>query len=160
MEARLLHPHPDTCPVLKGALLTLQHSFSTGLGWQRLGVVTGCEGQQRLRHSWGCHYWCLHRGHIRGSLDLCGQPITCWHGPLFLQHSSSLGQGYSVGSGRQTHLREQRQLGPKPQGFHSINFGPDPAPDRVLMANEQRGSHASHLALALVPPSPTLLPAR
>lgn len=61
----------------------------------------------------------------------------------------------SAGAGRrETTLTGNRPSLPDPQSYCSINLGSDPAPDREVMATEQKGGPISQLALALVPPSP------
>ena len=54
--------------------------------------------------------------------------------------------------------REKRQLKPNPQGFCSSNLASDPSPNRVVTANDQRGSAALHPTLA--PPSPASPPTK
>lgn len=57
-------------------------------------------------------------------------------------------------------LREWSQLGPNSQSFCSCTLGPAPAPNRVVLATEQRRSSSSHLALALGLPPPIPLPTK
>ena len=85
--------------------------------------------------------------------------------PIQADHQTSVstpllwGKGHSVGRRKNTQ-RKQSQFEPDPQGFHSSNLGADPAPDRVVMATEQRGNPASHPAQTLAPPSKATPPTK
>ena len=58
-----------------------------------------------------------------------------------------------------THIKiKQSQLELDTESFYSNNLGSDPNPDREMMMTGQKGSHTSHPAQDLTPPSPDPLP--
>ena len=144
------------------ALPAWQHESTTGRGWQWLGEWLAVremetqmqEGLPLLVLAQVTHWKQPRPLSVAGlMLPTSSHELRAWLAPCC--SSTAPLWDKSAGAGRrETTLTGNRPSLPDPQSYCSITLGSAPAPDRKVMATEQKGGPISQLALALVPPSP------